>query len=177
GTAVTWDAAAAGPKFAFSVAGAPQDRVLVLFRRLAQESRERIGVYSATAVAATAAAARTAESAAAAAAEARTAIPGVPVYLRAEENDAEDGGGGKSSGNGDNAGGNSIGGSSSGRTPQIEREHVRAVYDVIAAHWDRTRYKPWPRVATFLAGLPPGSLVADIGCGNGKYLRCGTGGG
>jgi alkylated DNA repair dioxygenase AlkB/SAM-dependent methyltransferase len=33
-----------------------------------------------------------------------------------------------------------------------------------------TRYKPWPKVAAFLAGLPAGSIVADIGCGNGKYM-------
>ncbi|CAG5129385.1 unnamed protein product [Candidula unifasciata] len=30
--------------------------------------------------------------------------------------------------------------------------------------------KPWPRVAEFLLDLPDGFLVADVGCGNGKYL-------
>jgi SAM-dependent methyltransferase len=57
-----------------------------------------------------------------------------------------------------------------------------------------TRYKPWPRVAKFLAntcsadttadttadtaaGTASGTvaataLVADVGCGNGKYLQC-----
>ena len=30
--------------------------------------------------------------------------------------------------------------------------------------------KPWPIVDKFLKELPPGFAVADIGCGNGKYL-------
>ncbi|CAM9384028.1 unnamed protein product [Chrysoparadoxa australica] len=57
-------------------------------------------------------------------------------------------------------------------TPEIEAEHVQAVYDTIALHWSNTRYKPWPKVAAFLSELPRHSLVADVGCGNGKYLRC-----
>ena len=56
-------------------------------------------------------------------------------------------------------------------SPEIERTHVHQVYDAIAAHFSATRYKPWPRVAEFLQSLPPGSLVADVGCGNGKYMR------
>jgi SAM-dependent methyltransferase len=54
-----------------------------------------------------------------------------------------------------------------------------------------TRYKPWPRVAEFLANTCSAAttaeitadtavtaaaaataLVADVGCGNGKYLQC-----
>ncbi|KAI1294903.1 tRNA-dihydrouridine(16/17) synthase [NAD(P)(+)]-like [Halotydeus destructor] len=31
------------------------------------------------------------------------------------------------------------------------------------------RHKPWPQVADFLNSLEDGSIVADIGCGNGKY--------
>lgn len=30
--------------------------------------------------------------------------------------------------------------------------------------------KPWPVVEDFLNGLKPGSLGADVGCGNGKYI-------
>lgn len=54
---------------------------------------------------------------------------------------------------------------------EIEKKHVYEVYDKIAAHFSHTRYKPWPKVAEFLNSIPKGSLVADIGCGNGKYLE------
>ena len=58
----------------------------------------------------------------------------------------------------------------------IETEHVLSVYDSIAPHFSHTRYRPWPRVESFLLSLPPNSLVADIGCGNGKYLHLNTSG-
>eukprot|EP00051_Salpingoeca_urceolata_P014997 m.191832 g.191832 ORF g.191832 m.191832 type:complete len:589 (-) comp18254_c3_seq4:39-1805(-) len=56
-------------------------------------------------------------------------------------------------------------------TPAIEQQHVHQVYDTIASHWHRTRHSPWPQVKQFLDTLEDGSLIADIGCGNGKYLR------
>ncbi|KAK0553906.1 tRNA methyltransferase, has a role in tRNA modification [Tilletia horrida] len=34
-----------------------------------------------------------------------------------------------------------------------------------------THAQPWPLVTSFLATLPPGSIGADLGCGNGKYLH------
>ncbi|XP_076340827.1 tRNA (carboxymethyluridine(34)-5-O)-methyltransferase alkbh8 [Tachypleus tridentatus] len=52
----------------------------------------------------------------------------------------------------------------------VEDKHVYAVYEDIADHFSDTRHKPWPKVAAFLARLPKGSVVLDIGCGNGKYL-------
>lgn len=55
----------------------------------------------------------------------------------------------------------------------FESEFVHDVYEDIAPHFSSTRYKPWPKVADFVASFPAGSLVADIGCGNGKYLTCG----
>jgi len=55
-------------------------------------------------------------------------------------------------------------------TPAIEVANVRQVYDTIAEHWNHTRYKAWPRVDSFIRGLAPGSLVADLGCGNGKNV-------
>jgi alkylated DNA repair protein alkB family protein 8 len=58
-------------------------------------------------------------------------------------------------------------------TPATEREHVHAVYDAIATQWHHTRGKRgvlWPGATHFLQRLPPGSLVADIGCGDGKYF-------
>ena len=54
--------------------------------------------------------------------------------------------------------------------PPDEIRHVRAVYDRVARHFSSTRFSVWPNVARFLAGVEPGSIVADVGCGNGKYL-------
>lgn len=52
----------------------------------------------------------------------------------------------------------------------VERQHVAGVYDVIAPHFAATRYKPWPRVADFVAALRVGDLLFDVGCGNGRYM-------
>jgi ubiquinone/menaquinone biosynthesis C-methylase UbiE len=54
----------------------------------------------------------------------------------------------------------------------MEKEHVYEVYEKIAPHFSNTRYKPWPKVEEFMNNVPPGSIVADIGCGNGKYMGC-----
>ncbi|KAI8336493.1 hypothetical protein BD560DRAFT_413690 [Blakeslea trispora] len=51
-----------------------------------------------------------------------------------------------------------------------EQKNVHEVYEVIATHFSDTRYKPWPVVEDFLNSLKPGSLGADVGCGNGKYI-------
>lgn len=57
------------------------------------------------------------------------------------------------------------------------RQHVQRVYDSIAAEWHGTRYRSWPRVEEFVFSLPRGSLVADLGCGNGKMASaCRQGG-
>ena len=58
-------------------------------------------------------------------------------------------------------------------TPATEREHVHAVYDAIATQWHHTRGKRgvlWPGATQFLKELPQGSMVADVGCGDGKYF-------
>jgi ubiquinone/menaquinone biosynthesis C-methylase UbiE len=52
----------------------------------------------------------------------------------------------------------------------MEKKYVYEVYEKIADHFSETRYKPWPQVVHFLKGLPKGSVVCDVGCGNGKYL-------
>ena len=44
------------------------------------------------------------------------------------------------------------------------------MYEEIAGHFSDTRHTAWPQVAQFLQQQPGGSLVVDIGCGNGKYL-------
>ncbi|KAI9322323.1 S-adenosyl-L-methionine-dependent methyltransferase [Dichotomocladium elegans] len=51
-----------------------------------------------------------------------------------------------------------------------EESHVHQVYEEIASHFSETRYKPWPVVESFLNSMPVGSLGADVGCGNGKYM-------
>ncbi|TKY88579.1 hypothetical protein EX895_002568 [Sporisorium graminicola] len=51
-----------------------------------------------------------------------------------------------------------------------EQQNVHAIYETIAPHFSNTRYKPWPLIPAFLSTIPPGSLGADLGCGNGKYL-------
>ncbi|KAM4701104.1 putative tRNA methyltransferase 9B [Discoglossus pictus] len=54
---------------------------------------------------------------------------------------------------------------------RLEREHVHNVYEKIAPYFNDKRYKAWPKVEEFLLAQEPGSLIADIGCGNGKYLH------
>ena len=58
-------------------------------------------------------------------------------------------------------------------TPACERDHVHKVYDAIATQWHHTRGKRgvlWPGATQFLQRLSPGSIVADVGCGDGKYF-------
>nr|XP_056714571.1 alkylated DNA repair protein alkB homolog 8 [Euleptes europaea] len=56
---------------------------------------------------------------------------------------------------------------------KLEAKYVHEVYEEIAGHFSSTRHSPWPRVVEFLRGLPCGAVVADVGCGNGKYLGVG----
>ena len=47
------------------------------------------------------------------------------------------------------------------------------MYDAIATQWHHTRGKRgvlWPGATQFLTALPRGSIVADVGCGDGKYF-------
>ncbi|KAL7840414.1 hypothetical protein AOLI_G00257370 [Acnodon oligacanthus] len=52
----------------------------------------------------------------------------------------------------------------------LETQYVHRVYEEISAHFSSTRHAPWPKVRDFLLSLRPGDMLADIGCGNGKYL-------
>ena len=47
----------------------------------------------------------------------------------------------------------------------------KSTYDHIALHFNETRKAIWTRVGKFLDMIPKYSLIADIGCGNGKYTR------
>lgn len=54
---------------------------------------------------------------------------------------------------------------------EVINNNVHSVYYDIATHFDESRYAFWKAVREFLDTLPPYSLVADVGCGNGKYSR------
>ncbi|PVU85785.1 hypothetical protein BB560_006910 [Smittium megazygosporum] len=51
-----------------------------------------------------------------------------------------------------------------------EEQYVHQIYDEISTHFSNTRYKPWPVVEDFINSLEVGSIGADVGCGNGKYM-------
>ncbi|XP_063165873.1 probable tRNA methyltransferase 9B [Candoia aspera] len=53
---------------------------------------------------------------------------------------------------------------------QLEKQHVHKVYESTASYFNDLQGKAWPRVRQFLLEQKPGSLIADIGCGTGKYL-------
>ena len=53
---------------------------------------------------------------------------------------------------------------------EIEILHVKNVYNKIAKSFSDTRYRPWSSVENFLDNIPEKSLIADIGCGNGKNM-------
>lgn len=53
---------------------------------------------------------------------------------------------------------------------KLEENYVHEVYEKIASHFSETRHKPWPNVAKFMESFKPGSIVVDVGCGNGKYF-------
>jgi alkylated DNA repair dioxygenase AlkB/SAM-dependent methyltransferase len=65
-------------------------------------------------------------------------------------------------------------------TPATERNHVHKVYDAIAIQWNHTRGKRnviWPGATNFIQTLRAGSIIADVGCGDGKYFEtCRTSG-
>lgn len=54
---------------------------------------------------------------------------------------------------------------------QYELENVHKVYNEIAGHFSETRHSPWPQVTEFIQQFPVGSILVDVGCGNGKYLQ------
>jgi SAM-dependent methyltransferase len=54
--------------------------------------------------------------------------------------------------------------------PLLETEFVQATYNSISRQFDGSRFCMWPEIVRFLDSLAVGSLIADIGCGNGKYL-------
>ncbi|CAO4370230.1 unnamed protein product [Caenorhabditis nigoni] len=53
---------------------------------------------------------------------------------------------------------------------KLENSYVSNVYENIASHFDETRHSSWKAVKKFIDEIPRGSLMYDVGCGNGKYL-------
>lgn len=53
---------------------------------------------------------------------------------------------------------------------KLEIENVHKVYNEIGSHFSETRHSPWPNVMNYIRSLPDGSIILDVGCGNGKYL-------
>ena len=51
---------------------------------------------------------------------------------------------------------------------RFEKETVDDVYNIISKHFDKTRYHSWPKIEEFSETFKSGSLIADIGCGNGR---------
>ena len=45
------------------------------------------------------------------------------------------------------------------------------VYNTISSQFDHTRFSIWKSVLEFLNTIPKYSIIADIGCGNGKNAR------
>lgn len=57
---------------------------------------------------------------------------------------------------------------------QFEHDHVSSVYKSIAEHFSYTRFKAWPKIEELLQSQPDYSIIADIGCGNGKDSYAGN---
>ncbi|KAK4887269.1 hypothetical protein RN001_003540 [Aquatica leii] len=55
---------------------------------------------------------------------------------------------------------------------KLEKSYVHDIYENIADHFSDTRHKPWPNVVGFIDSFEAGSVLLDVGCGNGKYLAC-----
>ena len=56
----------------------------------------------------------------------------------------------------------------------MEETHVKNVYEEIAYNFSNTRVYKWLWVIDFLDSLNSGSLVYDLGCGNGRNMNHGS---
>lgn len=54
---------------------------------------------------------------------------------------------------------------------QFEDENVCDIYNKISGHFDKTRYHSWPKIEEFSKIFSKGSLIADVGCGNGRNCK------
>ena len=53
----------------------------------------------------------------------------------------------------------------------LEENNVNVIYNNIADHFNVTRVNKWHWVENFLNNLKEGTLVLDIGCGNGRNMN------
>lgn len=54
---------------------------------------------------------------------------------------------------------------------ELEKKHVHDVYNIIAPHFDITRNGyMWTEIKQFILNMEKNSIIADIGCGNGKNM-------
>lgn len=53
----------------------------------------------------------------------------------------------------------------------IEDLYVKKIYNTISNEFSDTRYRPWTCVETFMDSIESGSIIGDIGCGNGKNMN------
>ena len=47
---------------------------------------------------------------------------------------------------------------------EYETKYVKDVYNMISMHFNKTRYKAWPKIQEFTNTFTPNSLIADVGC-------------
>ena len=53
----------------------------------------------------------------------------------------------------------------------LEKKYVKDVYEKISKHFSNTRAFTWSWVYEFITSLDKGSLILDIGCGNGRNMN------
>ncbi|KAH8741604.1 hypothetical protein FG386_003376 [Cryptosporidium ryanae] len=58
------------------------------------------------------------------------------------------------------------------RGAELEEKYVHEIYEKMAEHFSHTRGIAWPKVREFLSSFGPGSLLLDVGCGNGRFMDC-----
>lgn len=52
----------------------------------------------------------------------------------------------------------------------LEKDYVKDVYEKISKHFSNTRVFTWSWINEFIINLDKGSLILDIGCGNGRNM-------
>lgn len=52
----------------------------------------------------------------------------------------------------------------------MDDSNLQNVYNSIAYHFDKTRYKKWNSINKFLNDIPKNQYICEVGCGNGKNM-------